>query len=328
MVKNNPGPQSLYLMHGGQEPEGRYLRENCRNLRELEALRAVIEAGTATAAARRLGISQPAVSRALAQLESRLGKNLFDRDGGRLLPTAEGLALNRDLEPLFDALLRLEDDGGGSIATAEVLRLAVAPTLAHRDLYAQIADFLKLNPDQTISLDIRSTDVLISAIAEGRYHLGIIDWDINHSGVRVEPFLCSEGVCVLPKGSPLAARDVIRAVDLRDQRHIALSRRHASRAATDRAFKEAGVERRIVAETATAVSAYELVRSGLGVAVLNPFPVALRADDAVTIRPFEPGLAYRTSFIVPASATLPAAGRGLMRHVRLNTARMPFARPV
>ena len=304
------------------------MRENCRSLRELEALRAVIEARTATAAARRLGISQPAVSRALAQLEARLGRKLFDRDGGRLLPTAEGLALNRDLEPLFLALLRLQNDGSGSIASSEVLRIAVAPTLAHRVLHAQIADFLKLNPDQTISLDIRGTDILVSGIAEGRYHLGIIDWDISHSAVRVEPFLRSEGVCVLPKGSPLAAREVIRAADLRDQRHIALTRRHASRVATDRAFSKAGVERRIVAETATAVSAYELVRSGLGVAVLNPFPLAIRADDEVAIRPFEPGLAYRISFIVPASATLPAAGRGLMRHLRLNTARTPYARPI
>ncbi|MDJ0946465.1 MAG: LysR substrate-binding domain-containing protein [Kiloniellales bacterium] len=298
------------------------MRANWRSLRELEALRAVIEAGTATAAARRLGISQPAVSRALAQLETRLGKILFEREGGRLLPTAEALALNRDLEPMFDALLRL-DDVGWSITSAEALRLAIPPTLAHRFLHPHIASFLKLHPEQAISLDIRGTDVLVPGIAEQRYHLGITDSEIRHSGVRVEPFLRSEGVCVLPADSPLAGREVIRPRDLRDQPYVALTRRHSSRAATDRVFAEAGVERRIVVETATAVSAYELVRAGLGVAVLNPFPVALRADGAVVIRPFAPRLAYLTAFIVSAAAPLPAAGRAFMRHVRRETTRVP-----
>ena len=294
------------------------------SLRELEALRAVIEAGTATAAARRLGVSQPAVSRALAQLETRLGKILFERDAGRLLPTAEALALNRELEPLFAALLRL-DDVGWSVTSGEALRLAIPATLAHRYMQTHVAGFLKLHPEQTISLDVRGTDELVPGIAEQRYHLGLTDSEIRHSGVRVEPFLRSEGVCVLPAASPLAARAVIRPQDLRGLPYVALTRRHSSRAATDRVFAEAGVERRIVVETATAVSAYELVGAGLGVAVLNPFPVALRPNAEVAIRPFEPGLPYLTSFIVSASAPLPAAARAFMRHVRLNTKRTPYA---
>ncbi len=300
------------------------MRANWRSLRELEALRAVIGAGTATAAARRLGVSQPAVSRALAQLETRLGKILFERDGGRLLPTAEALALNRELEPLFDSLSRL-DDVGWSITSSEALRLAIPATLAHRFMASHIAGFLKLHPEQSVSLDVRGTDVLVPGIAEGRYHLGITDSEVRHNGVRVEPFLRSEGVCILPKDSPLAGRAVIRPEDLRGLPYVALTRRHSARAATDRIFADAGVERRIVVETATAVSAYQLVGAGLGVSVLNPFPVAQRAAGEVEIRPFEPRLPYLTSFVVSASTPLPAAGRAFLRHVRLNTAKTPHS---
>ncbi len=65
------------------------MRHSYRSLREFEALRMLIATGTATAAARRLGISQSAVSRAITQLETRLGQVLFERRQGRMSPTAD-----------------------------------------------------------------------------------------------------------------------------------------------------------------------------------------------------------------------------------------------
>ena len=85
----------------------RNTQRNRPTLRELEVFRSVIRCGKTTAAARQLGISQPAVSRALAQLEARKGEMLFRRDGNRLVPTAEALALDRELEPMFEVLARL-----------------------------------------------------------------------------------------------------------------------------------------------------------------------------------------------------------------------------
>ena len=74
------------------------------SLRELEVFRATIFAGSATTAAQRLGISQPSVSRSLAQIEERMGMILFLRQNGRLVPTAEAMALNRELDSVFESL--------------------------------------------------------------------------------------------------------------------------------------------------------------------------------------------------------------------------------
>jgi DNA-binding MarR family transcriptional regulator len=63
------------------------------SLAEYQALRAMMEGGTATAAARRLGLTQSAVSRAIAKLEGRLGRTLFEREAGRLRPTEEAVRL-------------------------------------------------------------------------------------------------------------------------------------------------------------------------------------------------------------------------------------------
>ena len=74
------------------------------SLPEYEALRALMESGTTSKAALRLGLSQSAVSRSISSLEARLGLLLFERDGGRLRPTSEATRLNKRLDPLFEAL--------------------------------------------------------------------------------------------------------------------------------------------------------------------------------------------------------------------------------
>jgi hypothetical protein len=67
-------------------------------LRQFEALMAVIQHSTVTLAAKEMGISQPAVSRLLADLGQTLGFSLFDRRGGRLVPTQEVRFLQTDIQ--------------------------------------------------------------------------------------------------------------------------------------------------------------------------------------------------------------------------------------
>ena len=109
------------------------------SLRELEVFRATISAGSATSAAQRLGISQPSVSRALAQIEQRVGMILFLRQNGRLVPTAEALALNNELEDVFESLDRVrrfavEADASRAAGSASSPRPASAAISSHRRL--------------------------------------------------------------------------------------------------------------------------------------------------------------------------------------------------
>ncbi|MEM7489109.1 MAG: LysR family transcriptional regulator, partial [Pseudomonadota bacterium] len=71
------------------------------SLREYDALRAVLQTGTTAEAARRLGLSQSAVSRSISNLEARQSVILFTREAGRLRPTQEAIRLNLRLDPLF-----------------------------------------------------------------------------------------------------------------------------------------------------------------------------------------------------------------------------------
>jgi hypothetical protein len=68
------------------------------NLRALRGFHAIVSTGSVTEAARRMGLSQPAVSRLLAQLEQQIGFELFFRDHGRLVPTQDGLLLYEEVD--------------------------------------------------------------------------------------------------------------------------------------------------------------------------------------------------------------------------------------
>jgi DNA-binding transcriptional LysR family regulator len=292
-------------------------RRSTFDLRHLEILRALIETGKTTAAAQRLGMSQSAISRGIAQLEAQLGRPLFDRQGGRLVPTVEAFAIHEQLQPVFDVLTQIGDEEAPRPQSG-VLRIAAPPTLGHRFLPAHIATFVRRNPEIEISFDITSSDSLITNVAEERVDLGFTDTTPTHAGVRSELLLETDAVCVLPARHPLAARACIEPQDLAGESFIALTRRHSGRFAIDQVFEQAGVSPRIIIETSTVVSAGEFVREGLGIALLNPFPIAGQLGPSVAVRPFRPRIPYRMSFLVSARAPVSAAAAAFIAHTRAS----------
>jgi DNA-binding transcriptional LysR family regulator len=79
------------------------------NLRRLQAFRAVFESGSVTAAAQRLHMTQPAVSRLIGDLEKELGLALFARQRQRLVPTEEGRSFFREAERALAAVDQVVD---------------------------------------------------------------------------------------------------------------------------------------------------------------------------------------------------------------------------
>ena len=296
------------------------------SIREYEALRAVITSGTVTAAAHRLGISQPAVSRLLAQLESNVGVTLFERRGGRLRPTAEAVRLNGRLDRLFDALTYL-DGTDPSDPMSQPLRLAAPPTLGHRFLAIAMASFIKRNPGQMVTLETCTSNGLVSRLVEDTIDLGFTLAELTHSAMELIPFHETHAVCVMAADHPLARHEVITPEILHDQDHIALMRRHMVRTRLDQVFARAGVRPRAVAEVATGVSAITLARHGVGVAVLCPFPLLRRHEPDLAIRPFSPAFVYRASFAVSTVRPLSQPARAFMRHVQLAVRSEGWASP-
>ncbi|WP_298434883.1 LysR substrate-binding domain-containing protein [uncultured Jannaschia sp.] len=295
------------------------------SLREYDALRAVLQTGTTAEAARRLGLSQSAVSRSIANLEARQSVTLFTREAGRLRPTQEAVRLNLRLDPLFEALSRID---GPEDNVQETLRLIAPPSYAHRFLVEQIGTFLTANRSFFVSLEVASSDEVAREIIADRFDLGLIGTELTRADLKLVPFRQSDAVCVMLAGHPLAGRTLVTPADLDGQDLIGLAPRHARRGQLDRVLTRAKAVPRMVAEVTTSFAAADLARAGIGVAVVNPFPLHhYRAQDLVFV-PFESPIRYRSQFVVSSHRPLPRIARAFIRHLRLHTPMDPFSRRI
>lgn len=290
------------------------------SIRELEILRALINLGKTTAAAAKLGISQPAVSRAIAQLEERTGLQLFRREGGRLSATADALALHQEAEPIFQTLDRLERVNWRPADKQAHLRIVCPPTIAHHFLNRMLAQFSVAEPNARIQLEISSGTDVINKVADGDMDLGLIDSGPNHVGVRFVPFRLSEAHVIVSVHSPMHEKEVFIPEDFHKQPLIALSRRFPSRIMLDRLFLGANITPLIQIEASTVAAAYDFVRAGAGLTIGNPFPCAFRGDKDVVFRPFRPVVPYETSFVLPAMTPPTPVTRRFIDFVRENQA--------
>ena len=115
-------------------------------LTALRALDAAARHGTFTAAAADLGVTRPAVSKQIRQLEEELGCQLIDRSGNTIRFTAAGRDLSVCLSKSFDQIARTTEEIKRGGSTPASLRILVDRDFASSFLAPHIGDFLVRNP--------------------------------------------------------------------------------------------------------------------------------------------------------------------------------------
>lgn len=142
---------------------------------------AVIEAGSFSAAARRLGASLPAVSRRVADLEARLNAQLFLRTNRHVEPTEAGRAFAKAARRILDELEAAEQVAGGEFTTPRGELSLTAPTLFGEMHMAPLAAaFLAENSE--IDLRLQLTDSALDLVAS-RVHLALRIGRLDDSGL-------------------------------------------------------------------------------------------------------------------------------------------------
>ncbi len=136
------------------------------NGRQIEIFHAVMRAGTVTEAAERLGVTQPAVTAGLKQIEATLGFNLFQRAGGRLHPTEEARILIGEAERIQDSLdvfrkmaHRLKQD------LVEHLRIATPTAFSHMLIPDVKTGFVAGNPTCLVDVTTQHHEQILNDLA-------------------------------------------------------------------------------------------------------------------------------------------------------------------
>lgn len=175
------------------------------NLRQLEAFRATIRCGSITEAANMMHISQPSVSRLIADLEHSVGFPLFVRVGRGLAPTVEARNFYRGVESMFVGIDRLEElaktirtSQGGEISIGTIQSIATV------ELPITIGKMYRKYPDIQFNIQSRNTPSILDAVQMRQIDLGIVGRDAKHDGVDTLFQTSAPYVCLLPEEHNLA----------------------------------------------------------------------------------------------------------------------------
>ncbi len=285
--------------------------------RLIEAYRAMLEYGTVSASARSLRISQPAMTKLVVELESELQLVLFERQGGRLVPTVEALSLKGTLDRAWRGVIEL-GEAARDVRDLRRGRLTVAafPSFAQAMLPPFIAGFSRSADRASIVLHSQPSTRVMDWIADGRADVGFAALLSPRAGVNAERLGQLAFVCALPVGHALAGRAVIHATDLRGEAFISLGDVDRSRSRIEAAFETEAVEREIRLTTPQSALALALVANGAGTALIDA-GTATTADPArVVIRPFEPAVNLDVFMYHPANRVPSQLQERFVREIR------------
>jgi DNA-binding transcriptional LysR family regulator len=296
------------------------------NPRQIEAFRAVMVTGGITAAARALHITQPAVSRLIADLQHALKLTLFERRGARFLPTSQALTLYREVERQFVGLDRITQAARDlRERRAGLLRIAAMPALAVGFLPRFAGAFLKARPALDLAIFGGLSSGVHDWIATGHCELGFAQTLMESASVAAEKLVSIPAVAIVPETHPLARRRTIRPRDFAGEPFIAMEATTPLRHRVDIAFADCGVSSRSRAETPLSMIACGLVASGAGVSIVDPLAAAEYAGHGLAIRPFLPRVPFDVVLLRSAQRPLSPLAEEFVEEFR--TAIGGFAEP-
>lgn len=285
--------------------------------RDIEIFRTVMTSGSATRAAKVLGLSQPAVSMALRRLEEHAGLELFQRPGGKLQPTQEAQALLAEVQRHFvgmdvieQRIRSLKQFGAGRV------RIAAFPGLGTGFVPRVLADLAAAGTRSMVSLQVMGSQDVRSQVLRDEVELGIAAQDISTAGVEHALFAHYFGVIALPAGHALARNNVITPKQLARHPFVALHPDDAVSLRLDAICRAHGVQLQTAVETSYTFSLCELVRNRIGVALVNPVTAVDYLDAGLVFRPFSERLKFTALAMWPAGRPLSPFVRQMLAAMR------------
>ncbi|MDJ0741696.1 MAG: LysR family transcriptional regulator [Gammaproteobacteria bacterium] len=275
----------------------------------LRSFLAVAEHGAITEAAEQIGVTQPALSRRLQQLEDHLGVVLLERgrkgarltEIGRLVQSeAQGIVARYELmREMVATHQRLE---GGSV------RIGGGATAVSYLLPEAIAAFQAAHPQVRFQMREAGSSEIADDVVAGHLELGVVTLPVRDRELAVTPLTTDRIVLVARHDHPLAQRRRVRIQDLADQAFVAFEAGSALRQIIDGKLREAGVEVNVVMELRSIPAILRMVLTTGNLAFVSQLGMAQQRD---VVEVGVPGLrierrlaviARRSGMLSPAAA--------------------------
>ncbi|RST51567.1 LysR substrate-binding domain-containing protein [Variovorax sp. DXTD-1] len=291
---------------------------------EIETFRALMRAGSTRKAAALLHVTQPAISQSLKRLEAQAGMVLFQRTGGRLVPTPEARALLTEVERVFIGMEAIEhrmrslrDFGTNQLELScyPAFGLGFMPRALAR-LKAQRGD----SPWPQVSLQVLSSKDVRDRVAKGISDFGLMADELSLEGIDHSTFARFPGVVVMPQGHALARFKRIEPEQLAQVPFLALNPEDPSHRGLEAALAERGVALRVMVQTPYAASVCEMALRGLGVGLVNPITALDYAERGLVVRRLSVDVFFLCVLAMPAGKVLSTTARDFLSLMRRQLA--------
>ena len=247
----------------------------------IRALNAVVNEGSYSAAARRLNLSQPAISQAVQDLERAFKVELFKRRGRILTPTE----LCIELSAITSDIQRREDEAmllltRGENLESGIMRIGLGSLMPGMQL---IGAFQKRFPKVQIEVEYAIHANIIDAVMDQRVDIVILPNVPKDGRFHSQVCLTQDVVALVPPSHPLANMPQLSVTDLMDEKLIFQKKGSATQRVINAAFKKADMAPRPVLVLETGSEVFEAVACGLGIGFLWRYGTS-RKDGARRVR--------------------------------------------
>ena len=240
-------------------------------LRHLHYFRILAEELHFRKAAERLFISQPGLSRQIKQMEEIYQTKLFDRGKRSVLLTESGMYLKQEVDSIFNQLnniqAQIEKITEGKITTLKLGFIGSAVQTILPDLLAKLK---KRQPLIDITLNELSNEVQLEMLQKKGLDIGFVRTESYPSNIRTYPILTENFALVVPHGHPLLKKKKLNLSELKEESFILFSKQYSSSYydLVMSIFRDHQFEPKVALRTVNALSIFNLVAQGLGVAII------------------------------------------------------------
>ena len=218
----------------------------------MRTLVAVAETGAIGEAARVVGLSQPALSRRVQQLEEEFGAELIERSGRGIALTDVGRLVVAEGRTLIGRYDRLKEEVQRRVRLeAGVVRVGGGATAVSYVLPKTIGVFRSAHPDVRIDVWEAGSRDVEDAVRRESLELGLVtlgSGSPRHADLVVRPVCTDRIVLVAGQGHPLADKRRVTAAQLEDQSLVGFEAGTAIRDLVDTALRQAGVSMKVMME--------------------------------------------------------------------------------
>lgn len=239
------------------------------SLRQMKVFLAVARDRNFSRAGGRVGLSQPAVSRAIRELEEQLGLRLLDRTTREVELTEAGVKLSGALERLIDELesALLEARSAGEQHRGKV-RVASAPTTSAALMPGYISAAARRYPGITLMMRDQSQQLVLDSVRGGEVDFGLAVEPQQAEDLHAHKIMDDSFQLVCRADHPLARRARPLWTALAGERLVLLDYSSGSRPLIDQALAGRGVACEVVQEVGHLATAFRMVEAGIGISVV------------------------------------------------------------